>query len=104
MLQARNLLRRVILKLLQFLRLPLDLRDQLLEARFVTLNGFYFLAALFGEVAVVRQRSAEARGIALVQQQFEFFLAANHVCRPHLARKRGAFGLQRIEVAALFGA
>ncbi len=84
MFQACHLAARVILESLELCALLIDFGDQLLQPHHLTLNGVDFTAAFLGEISIVGERTAEAGRIALVQQQLDLLLPADHIGRPHL--------------------
>jgi len=91
---------RIALQGLKLFCLPIDFRDQLLQPLHLSFDGVNFTGALLREVSVVRKGAAETGRIALVQQQLELLLPADHIGRPHLGRQGGALSLQRTCVAA----
>ena len=78
-LQARHFVGRVALESLQLRALLLDFRDQLCRRADLSVDGVDFAAAFPGEISIVGERAAETGRVALVQQQLELFLPADHV-------------------------
>ena len=104
MFQSGHLTGRVALERIQLLALLLDFGDQLRQAHNLSLDRADFGAAFFGEISIVGQGAAETGRVALIEQQLELFLAADHVSGLHLRGQGGPFGLQGVLLTRLLAA
>ena len=88
----------------QFRVLGGELRVQLVETRYVRLDGVDLLRALPAKITVVDEHAPGAGGILLIQEQLQRLLVTYQISGPELSREGGAaLGDARLRVTLLRG-